>query len=170
LFDEARSIAVGKGTTARVLVLTDETKIETSDYLRRLLIVYNPVKEDGSIDKETWVLANRGYQLPDGVYFSQKFSVKDHAESGGKLDQDTFDFPQDDYSGRYTYYEFNSEGICTTSGASFIVGTGSRAPGGEPRAVGNDRDFSGFVIWRNGRTSLFRNPGQMDLPPTFDEF
>jgi hypothetical protein len=32
------------------------------------------------------------------------------------------------------------------------------------------RDFGGFVIWRNGRTSMFRNPEQIDLPASFTNF
>ena len=47
------------------------------------------------------------------------------------------------YKGSYYYYEFNSEGICTTglsgdsyAGPSFVVGTGVRKPGDEaPRTL-----------------------------------
>ena len=32
----------------------------------------------------------------------------------------------------------------------------------EPKVTGGaERDFSGLVIWRNGRSSLFRSPTQM---------
>jgi hypothetical protein len=61
------------------------------------------------------------------------------------------------------YYEFNAEGLCVrkdspeTPGAAFVVAYGVLRPNSDqPQVKGNNR--SGFVIWRNGRTSLFRNP------------
>jgi hypothetical protein len=69
------------------------------------------------------------------------------------------------YAGSYYYYEFNAEGICTTPGASFVVGAGSRSvktPTEKPRVTSaGKRDFGGFVVWRNGRTSVFRSPAQI---------
>jgi hypothetical protein len=35
---------------------------------------------------------------------------------------------------------------------------------------GAKRDFGGFVIWRNGRTSIYRSPLQMGLPETIQNF
>jgi len=84
------------------------------------------------------------------------------------------------YQGRYIYYEFNAEGICTTgldtsgdySAPSFVIGNGARPKGQTaPRTTSDGRrDFGGFVIWRNGATSIFRNPTQIigaDSPKTF---
>lgn len=172
LFDEARLIAVGRGTTARVLVNVDTSKMDSGDYLRRVLIAYRPLNADGTVDTSTWELANRGMLLPDGVYFSREFSSKDHAGSGEQLESELFTFTQSGYSGRYVFYEFNSEGISTTPGASFIIGSGVRPRNADkPRVTGSaSRDFSGFVIWRSGRTSIFRSPDQMELPATFTEF
>ena len=46
-----------------------------------------------------------------------------------------------------------------------MVGTGTRTPGGSdrrPRVIGTAKlDFGGFVIWRNGNTSIFRDPRQI---------
>jgi hypothetical protein len=73
--------------------------------------------------------------------------------------------------GKYLVYEFNSEGICLTPGASFIIGTGVRPDGQEPRATGEGkRDFAGFVVWRNGRTSLFRGPDEIGIPSDVTNF
>ena len=164
LFEEARLAAVGRGTTARVLVLTDQNKKKSPEFLRRILVAYKDT-ENGQ-----WQLANRGYLLPDGVYFSREFSKKDFAQSRTPLDTDGMTFPQNNYSGNYTYYEFNSEGVCTSPGASFIVGAGVRPPGGDPRVAGTERDFSGFVVWRNGHVSKFRSPSQMQLPKSLQNF
>jgi prepilin-type N-terminal cleavage/methylation domain-containing protein len=164
LFEEARLIAVGRGTTARLLVNTDQDKKNTPEYLRRLLVAFKD-PENGQ-----WQLANRGYLMPEGIYFSQEFSKKDFAGAQSQLDTESMTFPQNDYSGNYSYYEFNSEGICTSPGASFIVGSGARPPSGDPRVTGSSRDFSGFVVWRNGHTSKFRSPKQMKLPTTLEKF
>lgn len=171
IFDEARLIAVGKGTTARVLVFTDEDEKDSAEYRRRILIAHRPLNADGTVDGTKWTLANRGYTLPDGVYYSTEYSKKDHAGGGGELDEETFTFTSKAYTGTYAYYEFNSEGVCTTPGASFIVGAGVRPQDGEPRVTSSAaRDFSGFVVWRNGRTSLFRSPDQMELPSNITTF
>jgi hypothetical protein len=76
-----------------------------------------------------------------------------------------------DYAGDYLYYEFNEEGICTTPGASFVIGAGARPVGQAPRVTGSaKRDFGGFVVWRNGRTSTFRGPDHLGLPSTVTTF
>jgi len=164
LFEEARLAAVGRGTTARVLINTDENKKKSPEFLRRLLVAYKDPTNN------QWVLANRGYLMPDGVFFSREFSKKDFAGARSDLDTENMTFPQSDYSGEYTYYEFNSEGVCKSPGSSFIVGAGVRPPGGDPRVAGKERDFSGFIVWRNGHTSKFRSPTQMKLPTTLQNF
>ena len=71
------------------------------------------------------------------------------------------------YRGTYYIYPFNSEGVSRIPGASFVIGRGSRintqsAADSPPRITGSARrDFGGFVIWRNGGTSVFRNTGQI---------
>jgi prepilin-type N-terminal cleavage/methylation domain-containing protein len=170
LFEEARLVASSKATTARVLVDVDP---DHDVCLRRILVAYNPLKTDGTPDTTKWELSSRGYIMPEGVYFSKKYS-KAKVE-GGEFEPTSMTFQQTNYSGKYIYFEFNSEGICTTPGASFIVGAGARAKSGstykDPVVSGNaKRDFGGFVLWRNGRTSLFRHPDQMDLPSNVKEF
>jgi prepilin-type N-terminal cleavage/methylation domain-containing protein len=172
LFDEARAIAVGKGTKARVLVDNNTTG---ENYLRRFLVVYQDLDpETGQPkDPETWVLSSRGVTLSEGVYFSQKFSKKDQ-DGGGQLDEMSLaqnDTVKKDYAGEYFYYEFNREGLCTTPGASFVLGAGARPQGQEPRVTGSSkRDFGGFVIWRNGRLSAFRGPDHIGIPSSATTF
>ena len=65
------------------------------------------------------------------------------------------------------YYEFNSEGICVDGdksgakpGAALILIGGARQQGQmSPRVIGNNR--SGFVVWRNGQTAVYRDPNQI---------
>jgi prepilin-type N-terminal cleavage/methylation domain-containing protein len=164
VFEEARSLAVGKRTNAAVLVsLQDPSDPET--YLRRIVVAYKEIdpvtnKQDGS-----WTLASRGATLPDKVYYSTDLSSQDHKTGSGGLPKISLSTSKREYSGEYVIYEFNAEGICTTPGASFVVGTGSRTAGSterRPRVVGTSKlDFGGFVIYRNGNTSTFKDPRQI---------
>jgi len=174
LFDEARTTAVGRNIRACVLVANSLTNNHADD-LRRVLVAYEEVDDNGlpksTQDQEpTWVLSSRGTVLPEKVYFSQRFSKKDQAGAGGQIDQITdskLKNAKDAYKGSYFIYQFNDQGICKTPGASFIVGNGVRNSGKSslsdpPRATGEaKRDFGGFVVWRSGRTSLFRSTDQM---------
>lgn len=170
VFDEARAIAVGKGTRARVLVDINDIQ-DLNNYKRRILVAYEELDEQGEPIKNSWVLASRAITLPERVYFSQTFSKKDHEKNPTDLEEETFDFKKTAFNGKYLFYEFNSEGICSDPGASFVVGTGVRPDGQEPRVTGEGkRDFAGFAVWRNGRTSLFRGPDEIGIPTDVTNF
>lgn len=171
VIDEARAAAVSKRTRSRVLVDVTDPK-NRENYLRRILVVYEELDESGLTEKENWVVASRAVFLPDQTYFSRAFSTKDHSGAGGELEQMSLSNVNRSFQGEYVYYEFNGEGISTTPGASFIVGTGARNPGDPKPTVtaSTKRDFGGFVIWRNGRTSAFRSPEQMNLPSEIKNF
>lgn len=167
-FSEARALAVGQSTRSRVLVDIDDP--QSDNYLRRLVIVSQPLDDDGVPQENQWVLAREGLLLPNGVYFSRSFSHRNQAAGSGELDDMSLSGVSSHYQGRYLYYEFNAQGICTTgrtadggyAGPGFVVASGVRDPGGQPRTTGDGRrDFGGFVIWRNGSTSIFRDPGQI---------
>ena len=164
VFEEARSLAVGKRTNAAVLVsLQDPSNPET--YLRRMVVAYKEIDPVTNKQDNTWKLASRGATLPDKVYYSTDLSMRDHKTGSGGLPKITLSTGKREYSGEYVIYEFNAEGICTTPGASFVVGTGTRTPGGSerrPKVIAAAKmDFGGFVIWRNGNTSIFRDPRQI---------
>jgi prepilin-type N-terminal cleavage/methylation domain-containing protein len=161
LFDEARSIAVGQRTRTRVLVSKTLTNVPAEN-LRRVVVVSEELNTDGTPKAGSWILSSRGVTLPDQVFFSQNLSQKDH-KSGGALEEMDMAGAKAAYQGVYYYYEFNSEGICTTPAASFVVGAGARnKTTNKPRlTAAGKRDFGGFVVWRNGRTSAFRSPTQI---------
>jgi len=170
LFDEARATAVGRNIRACVLVAKTLTN-NPADDLRRILVAYEPVDANGlpttaSGGTPAWILSSRGAVLPDQTYFSSTLSKKD-INSGGTLDVVTLTNAKTAYAGDYYIYEFNDQGICKTPGASFIIGAGARnasqsATAAPPRVTASAKhDFGGFVVWRNGRTSVFRSPEQM---------
>lgn len=186
LFDEARSMAVGKNARSCVLIAKDLTN-NGADNLRRIVVAYEDIDSVTGKPKAAvgaapdWVLSSRGALLPEGTYFSQIYSVKNHTGNSGTLNTvkgtnlksapsgATGNAPavKTAYAGEYFIYEFNAEGICTTAGASFVIGSGTRgltsaAFTENPKVTANaKRDFGGFVVWRNGRTSVFRSPEQI---------
>lgn len=171
LFDEARTIAVGHRTRARVLIAKDLTN-SPADNLRRIVVVSEKIDANGKVQDGQWDLSSRGVVLPDQIYFSEEFSKADQS-AGGTIKSDTFSGLKPAYAGEYYYYEFNAEGICNngdapnTNGMSFVIGSGSRGIDKnsltkKPRVTSaGKRDFGGFVVWRNGSTSVFRNTEQI---------
>ncbi len=169
LFDEARAIAVGQRINSRVLIAKSLTN-NPGDNLRRIIVIAEELNSNGtrrlnadgtpSLDK--WIVSSRGAVLPDQTYFSQEYSK---AASGPISEMPTLPGAKPSFAGSYFYYEFNSEGICTTPGAKFVIGSGSRSVRNlteKPRVTSaGKRDFGGFVVWRNGRTSVFRSPTQI---------
>jgi prepilin-type N-terminal cleavage/methylation domain-containing protein len=174
IFDEARSIAVSKRTNARVLIAVKTAEEmrgnlqARQDHLRRMVIAYQDLDEEGKPTEE-WTVGSRGVLLPDQTFFSREFSKRDQQAGSGEIETVVLGAPaKEDFRGTYYFYEFNPEGICSTPGASFVVGTGTMPPNqDQPRVTGAaQRDFGGFVIWRSGRTSVFRSPDQIGIPST----
>jgi prepilin-type N-terminal cleavage/methylation domain-containing protein len=174
LFDEARTTAMGKNIRAAVLVAKTLDNNPAED-LRRVLVAYEetdpttgePVSPDS--DSPNWVLSSRGALLPEQTFFSAKFSAKDQT-SGQPLDEissSRITGVKRSYEGTYYLYVFNAQGMMQTPGASFVIGSGARNPSTPstsqpPRVTASaKRDFGGFVVWRNGGTSVFRSPDQM---------
>ncbi len=187
LFDEARTTAVGKNLRACVLVAKTLTN-NTGEDLRKIVVAYEETEKSptspnfgGAKDPQNqnpdWEISSRGVVLPDQTFFSEKFSRGDHAAGTGVIEEITASKLKDangsalketsPFKGSYYIYEFNSEGICKTPGASFVIGSGgrnlTRSAASQPPKVtsAGKRDFGGFVIWRNGRTSVFRSPSQI---------
>lgn len=168
LFNEAREIALGSGRLSRVLIDVNDANSET--YLRRITIATQKLDDNGQPVPGEWELTNSVLTLPNNVYFSKEFSRKDHVGASGAIDEMKLTGGSVHNVGTYAYYEFNSEGICSSGVAGdgsftapgFVLGRGVRSPGGEPRTIADGRrDFRGFVIWRNGSSSVFRDPGQI---------
>jgi prepilin-type N-terminal cleavage/methylation domain-containing protein len=168
LFEEARTIAVSKRCRARVMIDVDNP--DDDNYLRRVVIIHKDTSApdefnpDGSLKEKPWMLASRGYVMPGGTYFSKEYSQLD---DGSEIKQEalTGTNVSTDYEKTYVYYEFNAEGIFSEPGANFVIGSGVRPKGQEPKVTKSaEKDFSGFVIWRNGSTSTYRNPDQMGIP------
>ncbi|MGC4017250.1 MAG: prepilin-type N-terminal cleavage/methylation domain-containing protein [Luteolibacter sp.] len=171
LFAEARAIATGKATRACVLVDVNDSK-DATNYLKRVLVAYEDIDPTTNQPvKDKWVLSSRGVTLPEQVFFSKTYSKG--GSDGQQLSDITLsgDNVKTQYVGKYLGYIFNSEGICATPGATFVVGTGVRSGGNEPRTIGSaKRDFGGFIVWRNGTTSLLRSPDQAGIPSTVTNF
>lgn len=179
VFDEARTTAIGRNVRACVLVAKDLTNNRADD-LRRMLVAYEEVDATTGLAKDptnaspNWELSSRAVLLPDQTFFSQQFSRK-NIDAGGKIEEvqsSKLKMPgggavKQSYAGSYYIYRFNAQGICDTPGTSFVIGSGSRKITGAgstdpPRVTASGKkDFGGFVVWRNGSTSVFRSPDQI---------
>jgi len=167
LFEEARTIATSKRCKARVLI--DINDVASPNYLRRVVISHEKINPNGSVAAGEWVISSRGYTMPSGTFFSRIYSQKENNTPVDTVSLST-GIPVA-YQGNYASYEFNGEGIFSEPGASFIIAAGVRPTGGQPRTTkGAERDFAGFVIWRNGRTSTYRSPDQMGIPANAKDF
>ncbi len=168
LMDEARNLAVGRGTRARVCIHAESGEEERN--LKFIVVAYEDVQRNDSGEEtgRSWRVASRGTYLPSGVYFHPKLSREASSQVSGLgtygENGTSIKFPGDNKSTRnpnYYYYEFNSEGLCIeenqeTPGAAFVLCRGVTGPGvSEPLVIGDD--VAGFIVWRNGRTSSIRD-------------
>ncbi len=189
LFDEARSTAVGSNVRACVLVAKNLTN-NPSENLKRIVIATEELETQATSPKfgqaknpdsatPNWIISSRGTVLPDQVFFSEVLSEGNRKSGSGALEtvpksriksgQGVNGGPpiaaKAAYDGEYYIYEFNSQGISKSPGASFIIGSGVRPvnkPLEKPRTpAAAKNDFGGFMVWKNGRTSVFRSPEQM---------
>lgn len=182
LFDEARTIAISRKIRTCVLVSKDLTN-NPAENLRWMVVATEETESnpnspdfgkptDPSSGNPNWVMASRGTLLPDQTYFSDEFSRRSLGGgdpipeiSTGKLKKSGGGQVAASYEGSYYVYEFNGEGICAHSGMTFVVGAGVRPPNSNaaPKVTASGRsDFGGFTVWRNGQTSIFRSPEQID--------
>ena len=121
------------------------------------------------IQDGNWVTASKGVKLPEGVLLLNDLSNRSNAHQCHKVARSILGG-----SGQcLPYYEFNSQGIITQPPPQavtlrqrvprFVIRAGSLPPGStEPIAASGagERNVGGFVIWKNGRTAVFRHPDQ----------
>lgn len=174
LVAEARNMALGKNLRTALLVARELTNNPSEDR-RRILVAHEATGADGSAadpnnPDPNWVLTSRGALLPDQTFFSEVFSKTNQPAGTGDIPEILHSKIVDvksAYQGSYYIYEFNTQGMPKNPGTGFVIGTGSRmttkpATTNPPKVTGSARrDFGGFVIWRNGSTSVFRSPDQI---------
>lgn len=93
LIQEARSIAMGKGTWARFVVVTDmNDNSSNSMHLRYMTVMeLKPEFEDGKNKRrnnvDEWLPTARGIYLPSGIYFSPQYSTLLQGDTGSTADR-----------------------------------------------------------------------------------
>ena len=164
VFAEARALAIERGTNTRVMMHADNRtdSLNRERNLRYMVVQY----EDGT----NWITASKGVKLPEGVFYSVDLS-----NLGPNTSQSSGNLPGGQVQNCRTY-EFNSQGIITSpepvgnNVPRFVIRAGSLAPGqAKPKAVSGagEKNAGGFVIWRNGRTSVFRHTDQINSDGAF---
>ena len=162
IFAEARAMAIGKGTKARVVI--HGTHDKTDEYHRERYLRYMAIQYlDTQGTDDVWVMASKGVSLPKGVYFMKTLS-----ETGGLTIKSESDIELPGKSDTTCfYYVFNAEGMISDPSPSgdsvprFVIASGSLAPDATEPTI-RDKNVGGFVIWRAGGTSLIRHPDQID--------
>jgi prepilin-type N-terminal cleavage/methylation domain-containing protein len=161
VFAEARALAIKKGTNTRVMMHCDNRtdSLNRERNLRYMVVQYKD-------EADEWVTASKGVKLPEGVYYSVSLSNRGTAPN---TTTSSAILPGGEFQACRTY-EFNSQGIITQPEPDgndvprFVIRAGSLAPGQTeptPASGAGERNVGGFVIWRNGRTSVFRHPDQV---------
>ncbi|MEN8694050.1 MAG: pilus assembly FimT family protein [Akkermansiaceae bacterium] len=166
VFAQAQQLAKSQATTTRVIVhaqLQDEDQEERRRYRRLMLIVYKEVDPDTGRESQNWKIYGQPKLLPEKVYFSPELSRSDVRGVGGELSKQTFNLSREEGDeAECYYYEYNSQGICTTPGCTFVLESGAR-PRNSPRPkMGNTRNIGGFVLWRNGGTSRIQDLDRLE--------
>lgn len=159
LLSQARSLAMNQNTRARLIIhsdLNDSDPEERERYRRMMMVVYKELDENGR-EKQEWTRAGSPTFLPDSVYFSPDLSRAD-MRNGGVLQTETHQLSSQVSDVHQCYYfEFNGQGICSTPGAGFILKHGARPSGQERPITGRSKDVGGFVILKNGGTTMIRD-------------
>ncbi len=167
MMSQAQRLAKGRGTTTRLIIhdeLMDAVPESRQRYRRLMLIVFKDADPETGALEENWTISGAPVYLPDQVYFSPELS-RDAVEAGAELPSEKFNLSRDaDDSADCHYYEFNSQGIVTTPGATFVLEGGPRPRNSERPKLGNTRNIGAFVIWRNGGTSRINDVSRIEEP------
>ncbi|MGC6466897.1 MAG: pilus assembly FimT family protein [Akkermansiaceae bacterium] len=167
MMNQARNLAINQNTTARLLIhadLNDGIPEERERYRRLMQVVYRATDEETGEEEEgnNWIRVGQPVFLPKKVYFSPELSLLD-MRNGGVLPTDRHQLSsvQSD-NHECVYYEFNGQGICNMPGAGFVLEMGTRPPDQE-RPLGVKKSVGGFVVMRNGGTTMIRNINRIPM-------
>jgi prepilin-type N-terminal cleavage/methylation domain-containing protein len=165
LLAQTRSLAMNQNTRARLIIhgdLNDADPIQRERYRRMMMVVYKESDDEGR-EQQDWTRAGSPTFLPPGVYFSPEFSRAD-MRIGGVLPQERHQLTSLASDVRQChFYEFNGQGICTTPGAGFVIVNGSRPNNVQQPILGGKRDLGGFVVLKNGSTTMIRDIEQLGV-------
>lgn len=166
----AKIDATALSSRARLLIHAQnspENELHRERYLRYLIVQTLNYGPDGQSDTsdDFWEIKSRGKALPKNAWFIPSLSN----QTGLTIPTITVKLPAqaEGETSLCYYYEFNSQGILVdpapnTIAPRFILGGGSLPPGTvEP--ITENKNYDGFVIWRNGTTSKIRHPEQIGL-------
>ncbi len=169
LLKEAQLEAMGKGTWARLIVIS--TPDDPDSNMRTLAILTKSNKKS----RKAWDRAGELYTLPTGFYISPQYSTALDAATGKKPKRDSFagiecqDTTEIRGLGSLDYYfiEFDEEGRMSLPGAAtrLVVVAGSAGDGKDERPMpmvdGRPGMAGGVVIYPKGNISRLRTEEQV---------
>lgn len=172
----ARGQAVLKNMPARLIVYADSTNNQSDDKILRFCgVVYgdsNDVDNDGV--PLSWLAANQGTFLPEGIYLNVAKS-NDKNASLGALPKMKLNYPRaksvkEGTGDEYYYYEFSDNGTMASNpdnfnNAWFVLQAGDLLPQGangrmqvDFSAQENEYLLAGLIFRRVGTTTLVSDP------------
>lgn len=164
LLAQARILAMNNNAPARLIIhgdLNDSDPIQRERYRRMMMVVHQTTDDEGRINP-TWKRVGSPTFLPQGVYYSPEMSSAD-MRLGGVLPEDRHQLTnQAADTWQCHFYEFNGQGVCTTPGAGFVVVNGARPSGAAQPMLGGKLDLGGFVVLKNGGTTMIRDITQLN--------
>ena len=159
LLAQARILAMNQNAPARLIIhgdLNDSDPIQRERYRRMMMVVYQTTDDEGRIIPE-WIRAGSPTFLPQGVYYRPEMSSAD-MRLRGVLPEDRHQLTnQAADTWQCHFYELNGQGVCTTPGAGFVVVNAARPSGAAQPMLGGKLDLGGFVVLKNGGTTMIRD-------------
>ena len=149
MFSGARSLALNKESTVRVLVHLDES--QPRDYARVMALAW------WNQEVGLWQVDGSIVRFPEAVFFDADSCPAGEGEGTGRIDLATGEGGQ---GSLWRYYEFHSNGSCPAAGERFLIGKGVLAVNGgvsftEPRLK------RGFVLRSSGAPLTYQGPDQI---------
>ena len=186
----ALAIEKGTNTRVMMHADTRTDNLNRERNLRYMVVQYLDTKDTEVTTDDEWITASKGIKIPEGVFYSVSLSGRGTAPNlTGQLNMPPPHEPLQTVrqvdarlpgqaSGQDSncyQYRFNSQGIIidpypdigtayVNNVPRFVIRAGSLPPGTAepiPASGAGERNAGGFVIWKNGRTAVFRHPDQI---------
>jgi len=148
VFGLARTEAIMRRVSARVIVDTVYDPAKPDNYLRRMAVVVRNEAGTG------WEQVSRWTQLPGDAFYNRDASRKHDSESIPGLSGGAAPGP-------YEYFEFTPNGQAAGR-AQFVLSKGMVRGGNFQEAGAQSR--AGFFLHKMGKTTFFTDPAEIPSP------
>jgi len=161
LVQHARELALTRNTTTRVMINVDPS--DPTNFGNYMVVIYQDVDSNNTL---IWNTEGLPQKLPANVYYDGNFStnvVTNSISTPPQIRQ--FDLPSmtEGTGDWWATYDFTGNGVCSESGARFIVVDASLTTNGGTCSlrIPNENARGGFIVERLGSLDFFTTPAQI---------